>query len=1010
MNSLCSSTFRSVFVFVLFGLLHFGSAHGENILQNFLLSHNVPNDKGYFALSSRQVLALISDEYPQDPTDEWGWISYVSYLLLILACVLFLGILFNATMCIVLCCQRCGRCGTRKADLVPPSPKIKRLWILTYAVLFSLLLTLTALGIVYTVKLTDNVEQATNSTKTSLFLLDMSLVQLKTQLSDLVTEVQSSKDQIVSDLVQFPQSQILNYSMQVRQQLNQTAATLSNMSDSLQLTAALYASLQTPLWILDTEVSAGKLTGNVPLVSDLPNVTAQTNGALSNSQNDIDSLSQELNSVMDKVSNATVNFTLNANSNFDSITTTVTKICDILQSGIDASESINSTISHFDNSFVFYNNIRIGGLISYVCCNVSLFALWFLILCTDRNRVLRIPIYTATFFILLFFVFGAVHLFVWNATYDFCENHISYLQQNSTQATIQKYILPNNSSLPAELNHFIVDKILKNITLLLSCGQNQTVFDMYGTSLGETFGILNIVNESMTAINDAVTEYSGYNDTTNALNDLNSLANNVTSLSTTIDNYIQNNTVAIMSLMVIYNETFDLTRFGYNATAEAEVLSALNNITMTCCNMSYGYDNVTSINTTAPPYNNLDNTTKSLLNTLIYEIEVMNQLKLIAEAEQREVQAAINNATATYQLINQQLESLNYTLTNSLMSQIMTYESDVIAISNTTQSFITNIENVILNTALKFMNPAQVSGLGNCGAFGYFYSEVVQKNVCSSFQLNIGIEAFVFLIIGVFLFVLFPVTLIASHKLKKHPLAELKLRKPLTKSNVNYGLEINNIESGITAIAKSASAASGLASPSSRAHHSPTPQSHTTQNEDGQLRNQISAFNGPWEIELTAFDQISKTTKDESKNETHLAASHSSPAIESTKREQRARKIKVIKNVPKEKSDEIPLSPHRQRQLHRSKKRVETSKTPRSAREKTQMNESKSLLQVPAIAMKPSKSILSNVMNTLFHSARNTTTKQSSADNKDNELSNETESSANQFASDDNESDSSVSE
>jgi hypothetical protein len=226
----------------------------------------------------------------------------------------------------------------------------------------------------------------------------------------------------------------------------------------------------------------------------------------------------------------------------------------------------------------------------------------------------------------------------------------------------------------------------------------------------------------------------------------------------------------------------------------------------------------------------------------------------------------------------------------------------------------------------------------------------------------------------------------------------------------NYGLEINNIESGITAIAKSASAASGLASPSSRAHHSPTPQSHTTQNEDGQLRNQISAFNGPWEIELTPFDQISKTTKDESKNETHLAASHSSPAIESTKREQRARKIKVIKNVPKEKSDEIPLSPHRQRQLHRSKKRVETSKTPRSAREKTQMNESKSLLQVPAIAMKPSKSILSNVMNTLFHSARNTTTKQSSADNKDNELSNETESSANQFASDDNESDSSVSE
>jgi hypothetical protein len=52
------------------------------------------------------------------------------------------------------------------------------------------------------------------------------------------------------------------------------------------------------------------------------------------------------------------------------------------------------------------------------------------------------------------------------------------------------------------------------------------------------------------------------------------------------------------------------------------------------------------------------------------------------------------------------------------------------------------------------------------------------------FRVNIGIEAFVFLLIGIFLFSTFPIILIANNKLKKRPKQELKLRKSLTGSKM----------------------------------------------------------------------------------------------------------------------------------------------------------------------------------------------------------------------------------
>jgi uncharacterized protein YdaL len=75
--------------------------------------------------------------------------------------------------------------------------------------------------------------------------------------------------------------------------------------------------------------------------------------------------------------------------------------------------------------------------------------------------------------------------------------------------------------------------------------------------------------------------------------------------------------------------------------------------------------------TTAPPYDTLDNNTKNQINMLSSEIGMMNQLKLIAETEQQRVQTAIINATTTYQNINQQLENVNYTLSGIVHPKIL---------------------------------------------------------------------------------------------------------------------------------------------------------------------------------------------------------------------------------------------------------------------------------------------------------------------------------------------------
>jgi hypothetical protein len=60
------------------------------------------------------------------------------------------------------------------------------------------------------------------------------------------------------------------------------------------------------------------------------------------------------------------------------------------------------------------------------------------------------------------------------------------------------------------------------------------------------------------------------------------------------------------------------------------------------------------LKTTAPPYDRLDNDTRYLIDLKSSQIRIMNQIKLTAETEQREVQSAINNATLIYQEINQQ--------------------------------------------------------------------------------------------------------------------------------------------------------------------------------------------------------------------------------------------------------------------------------------------------------------------------------------------------------------------
>jgi hypothetical protein len=99
------------------------------------------------------------------------------------------------------------------------------------------------------------------------------------------------------------------------------------------------------------------------------------------------------------------------------------------------------------------------------------------------------PIYTAIFFTALFFLIGAVHLLIWNATFDFCEKHIEYLQQDSTQTALQNLILSTNSSLPPRFKTFLLNKVLKNITALFFCEQNQTIFSIYDTTVDETFGL-----------------------------------------------------------------------------------------------------------------------------------------------------------------------------------------------------------------------------------------------------------------------------------------------------------------------------------------------------------------------------------------------------------------------------------------------------------------------------------------------------------------------------------------
>jgi hypothetical protein len=111
------------------------------------------------------------------------------------------------------------------------------------------------------------------------------------------------------------------------------------------------------------------------------------------------------------------------------------------------------------------------------------------------------PIYTAVFFISLFFLFASIHLLIWSLTLDFCGKHISYIQQNSTREMIQRNWLPDNSSLPLGLYQFLTEKVLANITLILYCSPNQTIFDVYGTTLNETFHIYRMFHSFLPLFN-----------------------------------------------------------------------------------------------------------------------------------------------------------------------------------------------------------------------------------------------------------------------------------------------------------------------------------------------------------------------------------------------------------------------------------------------------------------------------------------------------------------------------
>jgi hypothetical protein len=80
----------------------------------------------------------------------------------------------------------------------------------------------------------------------------------------------------------------------------QTTETLSEVSADLDQAATLYTLLRDPLLYLETMQSTGKLTGTIPRAEELPNISSETNGELSSTQENMNSLSEELDSITNK--------------------------------------------------------------------------------------------------------------------------------------------------------------------------------------------------------------------------------------------------------------------------------------------------------------------------------------------------------------------------------------------------------------------------------------------------------------------------------------------------------------------------------------------------------------------------------------------------------------------------------------------------------------------------------------------------------------------------------------
>lgn len=724
---------------------------------------------------------VVSSNYPDNPFDFGGWLGYIIFLII----MIIIPIVFCLSCCCIMswiyCLRCCGLLGGRdikKGEDFYGYTKVERLILLIpYVIFYALIVTSSALAIVWTVSFVASAQAMTVGTENSIndiFNYPDTVLSTFNKFLDSAVNISNNSNGTLIGI-----TGINNYTNQMVNRLNTIPPTLNSMQKHI---TDIQNNLTT-IKNINSEVLKETGLTSTPQLSDIPDITP-TQTALTSSIISVNQMILNANSSQNQVALATNN----AQSNMNTFSKQIVKeIYNTRQSSNDIFQYLNTTILDVQNALGITQNKR-TEYFGYVYLSQTLFTIIFCILyaippfilvCGICNILIgKSPLQCCM-------SVGACYIFLFMGTYMilFGIQFIITITLGHACDRTPGMVNKLDSYVSPIYSNFTSFSFSKTINKLAYC-KNDTLLDTIGVNL-DTFNITNGLNQVINFSNGTLNQLdlnTLINNSTSQLNSLNINLGNINS------GYLNNITNYKNQMLLVKNQTSDLSNFGFNNTLLVVTFNELNNASISIGGQRWAENNITNLNSSAVPYitdRNYFQTKKDSIITLI-------AIRTNATIRSNNIN---NNITTIIDRLNDIQYSLNETLKIKNTFGNITYLisldlSNITRIANSAKSNFTRLFNDFVSLANNGLS--SLNFLLSCAKIGTYYKDQIQTNLCTNSLSFILLGSIASICLGLSMCLLYPVLLEGTKRIG-HEYRKLEPKQNV-QNNPTYHYEMTTIQ------------------------------------------------------------------------------------------------------------------------------------------------------------------------------------------------------------------------